>query len=344
MQEQPPAPAAARPLRRRVVVLPLQPAAGEPFDGTGLALHFLLGNVLALHTGLEEFWFGWRAQKIFPTPQGLRDYCRNAAPPLDVTRVARRQDVRYWLAGRVGQGGAPVLRLQLSDADGTPEWRDRIFAVTTEDGLVALRRQFLGWLAACGLPLPQGQEEKTLWPEESSTEGLMGLGKALETFYCNGYAADPRGIDTDPFERAVAVAPGSYLALDLLGWARYRRLDLPAAREAFTAALEKNPHGVGVLNGLLRCAVQTGDEAGAYRWAEAIATLRGGDGDAQKAAAAQLLAKNALGRGDARAAAALYRKATAWAPTRKLYADGLATALEATGPGTGRAHPSRADR
>ena len=158
----------------------------------------------------------------------------------------------------------------------------------------------------------------------------MGLGKALETFYCNGYAADPRGIDTDPFERAVAVAPGSYLALDLLGWARYRRLDLPAAREAFTAALEKNPHGVGVLNGLLRCAVQTGDEAGAYRWAEAIATLRGGDGDAQKAAAAQLLAKNALGRGDARAAAALYRKATAWAPTRKLYADGKGRETEAS--------------
>ena len=237
-----------------------------------------------------------------------------------------------------------MIRLQLADAEGTQEQQDTGFTVSTEDGLVAMRRQFLAWLATCGLPMPQGQEEKTLWPEESSAEGLMRLGEALETFYCNGYEADPSGIATGPFEKAVAAAPGSYLALDLLGWARYRRQDLAAAREAFIAALEKNPHGAGVLSGLLRCAVQAGDEPDAYRWAAAITTLRGGDADAQKAAAAHLLAKNALSRGDDQAAAALYRKATAWDPTRKLYTAGLATALEANSPVTGRAHPSRVDR
>ena len=167
MQEQPPAPGAAQPLRRRIIVLPLQPATAAPFDGTGLALHFLLGNVLALHTGLEEFWFGWRAQKIFPTPQELRDYCRHARPPFDVPAVACQQDVRYWLAGQVERGGALVIRLQLTDAEGTQEQQDTGFTVSTEDGLVVMRRQFLAWLATCGLPMPQPERLRYLSPGRS---------------------------------------------------------------------------------------------------------------------------------------------------------------------------------
>ncbi|MDF1552045.1 MAG: hypothetical protein P1P84_03230 [Deferrisomatales bacterium] len=336
MQEQRLEPPAEQRLRQRIVVLPLQPAAGEPFDGTGLALHFLLGNVLALHTGLEEFWFGWRAQKIFVEPQELRDYCRGTVPSLDLPRIAREQDVRFWIAGEVKEGAELVVRLQLTDAAEPPQQWVTEFSVVPGDGLVALRRAFLDWLADCGLPMPREQAAKALWTEETDPEGLRRLGEALEVFYGNGYAADPRGIDPAPFDKAVAAGPESYLALDLLGWARYRRQEHAAARKAFSAALEKNPHGAGVLSGLMHCAVEVGDEETALRWAEAIANLRGADADVQKASAAHLLAKKARSRGDPCAAAALYRKATAWNPTRKVYADGLAAAVEACGAATGR--------
>ena len=48
------------------IVLPFRAENRHPFNGTGLSLHFLVGNVLALHTGLKEMWFGWRVKKIFP--------------------------------------------------------------------------------------------------------------------------------------------------------------------------------------------------------------------------------------------------------------------------------------
>jgi len=47
------------------MVFPLQPEKGRVFSGVGLGVHFLLGNVMALHTGLKELWFGWRVKKIF---------------------------------------------------------------------------------------------------------------------------------------------------------------------------------------------------------------------------------------------------------------------------------------
>ena len=50
----------------RLIVLPLQPRKEQAYSGTGLAIHFLLGNIVALHTGLKEFWFGWRVKKNLP--------------------------------------------------------------------------------------------------------------------------------------------------------------------------------------------------------------------------------------------------------------------------------------
>ena len=38
----------------RLIVLPLQPKEGQAYNGIGLAVHFLLGNVVAPHTGLAN--------------------------------------------------------------------------------------------------------------------------------------------------------------------------------------------------------------------------------------------------------------------------------------------------
>ena len=57
--------------RPQCIVLPFQPDSLQDFNGVGLALHFLLGNVMVLHTGLKECWFGWRVNKIFPEETDL---------------------------------------------------------------------------------------------------------------------------------------------------------------------------------------------------------------------------------------------------------------------------------
>ena len=81
------------------IVLPFRANTRQPFNGTGLALHFLTGNVLALHTGLKEMWFGWRVKTIFPEKAAFERYCRDATDKLDLLQVSRSQQVRLWLYG-----------------------------------------------------------------------------------------------------------------------------------------------------------------------------------------------------------------------------------------------------
>jgi len=63
-------------------VLPLQLQEEQAYNGIGLAIHFLLGNIVALHTGLKEFWFGWRVKKIFLEKERVRVYCHGEGPSL----------------------------------------------------------------------------------------------------------------------------------------------------------------------------------------------------------------------------------------------------------------------
>jgi len=101
----------------RLVVLPFQPQEGQTYDGTGLAIHFLLGNIVAIHTGFKEFWFGWRVKKIFPEKEMLRAYCRGEGPRLDTTKIGKEQDIRYWLQGTIEQKGDKIqVFLELTDS------------------------------------------------------------------------------------------------------------------------------------------------------------------------------------------------------------------------------------
>ncbi|HJO62760.1 MAG TPA: hypothetical protein QF571_08055 [Desulfobacterales bacterium] len=58
----------------RCIVFPLLSGSGSEFNGIGLAIHFLLGNVIALHTRFREFWFEWRVGKVFRNANDLRVY------------------------------------------------------------------------------------------------------------------------------------------------------------------------------------------------------------------------------------------------------------------------------
>jgi tetratricopeptide (TPR) repeat protein len=260
--------------RPQCIVLPFQPDPSEDFNGVGLALHFLLGNVMALHTGLKECWFGWRANKIFPEKTDLKAYCRGKEILVDLHQVSTEQNVRFWLYGKAGDRFVTVF---LFDAADNEQSLSKRIPVSYSDGLVEFRRIFLDHLAACGHPFPAKQVQPALWAETISMQGMDILGRALESFYLHSAYSGKGKIDSGLFEKAAAVAPNSFMVQDILGWASYRSQDYRAAKESFLRALRSNPNGIGAMSGLIWCGVYTGDREEAQFWAARKAEVRGED-------------------------------------------------------------------
>jgi hypothetical protein len=268
----------------RLIVLPLQPKKGQAYDGIGLGVHFLLGNVVAPHTGLKEFWFGWRVKKIFLEKDRLTAYCRGEGPRLDIAKLGKEQDIRYWLWGSVQQQGSEMeIVLVLTDTKGKhKEWTTRLI-LDPANQLIGFRKGFLAWLDACGLPFPNAQEAKALWPEETTLKSLDLLGRDLEVYYLHSSWGDKDPLDPELFDSAVSAAPSSYLAHDLKGWVLYKNKDYKSAEKSFRAAIKINSNGLGAISGLMWCAVYTNDEEKAYKWAMAKADIRGENREAARA-------------------------------------------------------------
>jgi len=260
--------------RPQCIVLPFQSDPSEELNGVALALHFLLGNVMVLHSGLKECWFGWRAGKIFKQKADLQAYCRGKEISVDLPRFGTEQNVRFWLHGKAGNRFATVF---LFDAAGNEQHLSKYIPVTCADGLVEFRRIFLDYLAACGQPFPVERVQQALWPEPISLQGLDILGCALEVFYLHSAYEGKGKIDSTLFAKAAAVAPNSFMAQALLGWASYRNRNYRAAKESFLRALRSNPHGIGAMSGLMWCGVHTGDRGEAQFWAARKAEMRGED-------------------------------------------------------------------
>jgi len=150
-------------IKPKLIVLPLQPKKGQAYDGIGLGVHFLLGNVMAPHTGLKEFWFGWRVKKIFLKKENLINYCRGHGSGLDIAKLGKEQGVRYWLWGNAQQQGSKIqISLVLTDTKGEgEEWKTDL-VLDLADQLIEFRKGFLAWLDACGLSFPEEQVDKAL--------------------------------------------------------------------------------------------------------------------------------------------------------------------------------------
>lgn len=246
------------------IVLPFRADKRAPFDGTGLALHFLVGNVLALHTGLKEMWFGWRVKKIFPKKASFERYCRDAADKLDLLQVSRAQQVRLWLHGNFSD---PSVALHFFDGQAPDVRRAPVrLPISIDDGLIGFRTQLLKWLEFMGRPMPQAQVQAALWPETVGRGGLDAVGRALEGFYIYSAYGGDGPLDPIPFKKAVAEAPESFMAHDLYGWALYRNKDYKAAKQAFLTALRINPAGTGAMSGLMWCGVYGKDLEEAMFW------------------------------------------------------------------------------
>lgn len=263
----------------KLIVMPLQPAPGQAWNGLGLGLHFFLGNLFCVHRGLLECWFGWRVKTIFPGRGELPAYCRSNEFFGDIQALASKENIRFWIEGRYRQAGQNLyLEVFSHDSAGLLEKAGKEFVLSFEDGLAGFRIRFFDWLEALGFPF-EGRKT-ALWQENISIPGLDGLGRALETLYISYLDESSNGacsIDMDWFDRAVKACPDSYLAWDLKGWGHYKNGENLRAEAAFLKALGLNPQGLGAHAGLMWCAIENNDREKAILHGQAKAACRGGD-------------------------------------------------------------------
>lgn len=316
----------------KMIVMPLQPQAGGDFDGSGLAAQFMLGNIVAIHPGLEEFWFSWRTKKIFPQKEALSDYCRGRGPGLDLVKLGKKQKIRYWLSGRTARlGGRIEVSLTLTDAEKGGKGQTVWLMIEPAVDPGGFCRAFLNWLSDCGLDFPNDQAQLACWPENNTIRGLNALGLALEAYYLHAYQKAKTPLDLTVYRQALDAAPESYMARDLMGWALFKNGDYRAARRAFSSAMEMNPGGLGAVGGLMWCAIGLGEDDMAYKWGAAKARLRGEDSDVGRAYVANRLGNNARKAKKYGAALAYFEKAAALNPAKALYARKQAEALAKLG-------------
>ena len=311
----------------KMIVVPLQPRPGGEFAGSGLAVQFMLGNIIAMHPGLEEFWFSWRTKKIFPTKKALSDYCRGRGPGLDLVKLGKEQKIRYWLSGQTACLGDRIeVSLTLTDTE--KGGKAQTVWLMIEPGLNpgGFCRAFLNWLADCGLGFPKEQAQAACWPENNTIGGLDALGLALEAYYLHAFQKPKTLLDPAAFRQALDAAPESYMARDLMGWALFKNQDYRAARRLFSSAMEMNPGGLGAVEGLMWCAIGLGENDMAYKWGAAKARLRGEDPDEGRAYVANRLGNDARKAKKYAAALAYFKNAAALNPAKALYACKLAEA------------------
>jgi len=275
----------------RCAVLPLV-GKDDRMSYAGLALHFLIGNVIVLSPAFKEFWFGWRVPKIFPAPEDLTSYCRTGKPAPAPLTIGKKEDIRFWITGVLAEEpGRLFAALSLIDAETENRDPSPAMAVDIDGALIGFRKQFISWLENCGHRLFGEQQDKALWPEEVSEEGLAAIGRALETFYLQSAYGGKAPVDLAPFESAAAEAPAAFMAHDLLGWARYRNKMYDESRKAFVESVRINPHGAGAMAGLIWCGVMVQDSKEVEYWASRKAASCDGDAGKAREKALKLLEK-----------------------------------------------------
>jgi len=263
--------------KHRFIVMPFQPEPKQPYNGIGMGLHFLLGNVMAVQTNLKEFWFGWRVNKIFKNPLELAAFFKGEKRLDHIEQHAEEQDIKYWLNGTHFQDDSKIsLTLVLSRFNGGKKEISKKFMIDLSDNLIGFRNEFFSWLSNFSLVFEKTQIEKIMWPEYISVEGLDFLGRSMESTYMNyvdkSKLKDP--IDLGFFEKLVSAAPDSYLAWDMKGWGLYKNQSYNEAEKAFLKAISLNKDGLGALSGLMWCYIFTNNQKLANKYAVAKADVR----------------------------------------------------------------------
>ncbi len=263
--------------KQRFIVMPFQPEPEQEYNGIGLGLHFFIGNIMAVQTLLKEFWFGWRANKLFKNQVEMIEFCQGKNSLDNIEQLAREQEIKYWLNGTYVQDNNKInLSLTLSIFNGNIKEHSKKFSVDLSDNLIGFRNEFIDWLGEFSLSFEDAQEKKIMWPEQISFKGLDFLGRSVESTYINyvdnSKPDDP--IELKFFEKMVLTAPDSYLAWDMRGWGLYKNKSYKEAEKSFLKAISLNKDGLGALSGLMWCYIFANNTDLATQYAVAKADVR----------------------------------------------------------------------
>jgi tetratricopeptide (TPR) repeat protein len=238
--------------RPKIVVLPLQPHRGQEYNGIGLGIHFLLGNLLAVHTGFTEFWFGWRIKKLFPEIELLRSFNQGKGAVFPLADHAATEKIRFWVSGKYRQHKDDIMvSIKVNDFDMLDEYIWELRIDNPSDHLIGFSKQFLSLINDHVMAIPQGQFKKAVWHEKISFQGIDFLGSAVDATYEGMITGNDLILEW--FEKAVLDSPDSYLINDLKGWALYKNKSYDKAVQSFSKAIDLNPQGLGALAGMMWC-------------------------------------------------------------------------------------------
>ncbi|MFP5222086.1 MAG: hypothetical protein ACLGSA_07335 [Acidobacteriota bacterium] len=312
------APSGARAAVERALVLPLQPAPGMAYDGTGPALQNVIENMLALNPGLEETYLLRHMREPFATAADLQDYIRGLRPAKAPLAGAAREGARYVLGGRViSDARADIWIMDLM----TGRTASVLLPVDAQDGLVAFRRQLMEFLAEQqaqagmdALAFPPQQAAKALAPEFASLAALRLYGRSYGSYLVFSHLGNRAYLDIDLSSQAVQAAPQAAFAANMHGWLLHAKRQSPGDEEYFRKALKLDPNNVDALDGMMQIALARGGIDAATPWALRKASTRGTDVGPPLAEMHMVLGNKAANEKRLPVAVAHFRKAVALSP------------------------------
>jgi hypothetical protein len=245
------------------IVLPFRAGTAQPFNGTGLALHFLVGNVLVLHTGLKEMWFGWRVKKIFPgkgVVSALLSRCGQPTGPGSGQPVAEGA----LLALRQLRTRQPSSFIFSTDNAGSRHPPVDL-AITLDDGLIGFRTQLIQWLDSLGRPMPDDQVRHPCGPKRSAAKAWTLWVVHWSFFTCTRPMAATDRWRCRHLKRRQRRRNLSWLRIYTAGRFTATGTIRPHG-VAFLTSLRINPAGAGAMSGMMWCGVYDKDLEEALFW------------------------------------------------------------------------------
>ncbi|HUI82289.1 MAG TPA: tetratricopeptide repeat protein [Bryobacteraceae bacterium] len=222
-----------------VFVLPFTSAPGvngvEPFAGVGL--ENLLEHMLLVDGTLPETRAETQYRALFPEFEDLTRYVGGRSSGPEKTAGVR---ARWLMSGKMLSANSVAVRID----DRRTENSETRQITLDFPSLVKFRRGVLTALEASGVPISRSQRRAMLWRESLSVESLALAGRR----YLLGIYGSKDDAD---LAQAAQLAPRSYLALDALANARWKRQEYGPAEELFQQALKHNPNGVDAWEGLI---------------------------------------------------------------------------------------------
>jgi tetratricopeptide (TPR) repeat protein len=313
----------------RAIVLPLQPGPETVYDGLGPAIQNVFENVLALHPDMEETYLLRHLGRTFPDGAAFQDYLARRRPLFAPVAGAWREGARFVVGGLVHKDQTVEVILTESGKEAIAR---EFLPIDAETGLVELKRGFADFITrATGLPFPPAQREKASTPDKTNIEGLRAFGKAYAMYMLSSLLGSRALMDWELPRRALALAPESYLALNLHGWMLHVAGKDNEAPAQFKKALAADPDGVDALDGMAQIALRRGGLDQALPWALKRSGARGADTGPALAQLHMILGGQARRDKQNASAAWHYRKAAALDPQAEQPVISLATARHAMG-------------